>query len=161
MNSSSATATTTPTPDGRTLHKEHLDAVFPANPVLVGHVSMHGAVLNSAAMRKYGISADTPTPPGGVIVRKDGSNDPEGLVMETAYLPIFSALPIRWRSRASRYSRPSRKARPSTRVVTQIELAEKQQPDPMLDVVPDRPDGLETLAREVRQFPVLITLSWG
>ena len=70
-------------PDGRTLHKEHLDAVFPANPVLVGHVSMHGAVLNSAAMREYGISADTPTPPGGVIVRKDGSNDPEGLVMET------------------------------------------------------------------------------
>ncbi len=78
---------------GRTLHKEDLDAVFPDNPVLVGHVSMHGAVLNSAAFLKYGITADTPTPPGGVIVRKDGSNEPDGLVMETAYLPIFSALP--------------------------------------------------------------------
>ncbi len=80
-------------PDGRTLHKEDLDADFPDNPVLVGHVSMHGAVLNSAAMRTYGISAETITPPGGVIVRKAGSEEPDGLVMETAYLPIMSAMP--------------------------------------------------------------------
>jgi predicted amidohydrolase YtcJ len=30
---------------------------------------MHGAVLNSLALKKYGISASTPTPAGGVIVR--------------------------------------------------------------------------------------------
>jgi predicted amidohydrolase YtcJ len=80
-------------PAGRALHREDLDADFPNNPVVVGHVSMHGAMLNSAAMRKYGISADTVTPPGGVIVRKPGSNEPDGLVMETAFLPIFSSLP--------------------------------------------------------------------
>ncbi|CAN5712728.1 hypothetical protein BH09ACT7_BH09ACT7_08690 [soil metagenome] len=80
-------------PDGRLLHKEDLDADFPDNPVLVGHVSMHGAVLNSAAMRTFGISAETVTPPGGVIVRKPGSEEPDGLVMETAYLPIMSAMP--------------------------------------------------------------------
>ena len=44
--------------------------------MLVGHVSMHGAVLNSAALRKWNITADTPTPPGGVIVRKPGTNEP-------------------------------------------------------------------------------------
>lgn len=52
-------------PGGRALHKEDLDAEFPDNPVVVGHVSMHGAVLNSAAMQMFGITADTPTPPGG------------------------------------------------------------------------------------------------
>ncbi len=80
-------------PGGRTLHKEDLDADFPDVPVLVGHVSMHGAVLNSAAMRRFDITADTPTPPGGVIVRKEGSDEPDGLVMETAFLPIFAAMP--------------------------------------------------------------------
>jgi predicted amidohydrolase YtcJ len=80
-------------PGGRTLHKEDLDTDFPANPVLVGHVSMHGAVLNSAAMQIFGITADTETPPGGVIVRKEGSTEPDGLVMETAFLPIFAAMP--------------------------------------------------------------------
>ncbi len=80
-------------PGGRTLGKADLDADFPDTPVLVGHVSMHGAVLNSAAMRKFDITADTVTPPGGVIVRREGSNEPDGLVMETAFLPIFAAMP--------------------------------------------------------------------
>jgi predicted amidohydrolase YtcJ len=80
-------------PDGVGLTRDDLDADFPANPVLVGHVSMHGAVLNSAAMELYGISAETETPPGGIILRKPGSNEPAGLLMETAYLPIFASLP--------------------------------------------------------------------
>ena len=50
-------------PGGRTLSKDDLDTDFPDTPVLVGHVSMHGAVLNSAAMRKFDITADTVTPP--------------------------------------------------------------------------------------------------
>ncbi|MCX5738352.1 MAG: amidohydrolase, partial [Proteobacteria bacterium] len=70
-----------------------LDADFPDNPLMVGHVSMHGAVLNSAALKQYGISAETKTPPGGIILRKPGTNEPAGLVMETAYLPIFASLP--------------------------------------------------------------------
>jgi predicted amidohydrolase YtcJ len=80
-------------PGGVGLTRDDLDKVFPDNPVLVGHVSMHGAVLNSAAMDLYGISADTKTPPGGIILRKPGSDEPSGLLMETAYLPVFSALP--------------------------------------------------------------------
>ncbi len=50
---------------------------------------MHGTVLNSLALKKYGISAATPTPPGGVIVRKPGTQEPWGLIMETAFLPII------------------------------------------------------------------------
>ncbi len=77
----------------RTLNRDDLDAAFPDNPVMVGHVSLHGAVLNSAALTKYGISASTRTPPGGIIVRKPGTNEPWGLIMETAFLPIFASLP--------------------------------------------------------------------
>ena len=80
-------------PDGRLLNRDDLDAAFPDNPVLVGHVSMHGAVMNSAALQQFGISAATRTPPGGVIVRKPGSDEPYGLIMETAYLPVFANLP--------------------------------------------------------------------
>ena len=76
-------------PDDRLLNRGDLDEAFPDNPVRIDHVSMHGCVLNSLAMKKYGISAETKTPPGGVIVRKPGSEEPWGLIMETAFLPIF------------------------------------------------------------------------
>jgi hypothetical protein len=77
----------------RMLNRDDLDAALPDNPVMVGHVSLHGVVLNSAALKQYGISAATKTRPGGVIVRKPGTNEPYGLIMETAFLPIFAALP--------------------------------------------------------------------
>lgn len=73
-------------PGGRLLNRDDLDAAFPENPVRVDHVSMHGAVMNSLALKKYGYSAETVTPPGGVIVRKDGTNEPYGLIMESAFL---------------------------------------------------------------------------
>jgi predicted amidohydrolase YtcJ len=92
-------------PDGVGLNRDHLDEAFPDNPVLVGHVSMHGAVLNSAAMKKWGITAKTPTPPGGIILRKPGSNEPAGLLMETAYLPIFASLPKPTREQEIEWSR--------------------------------------------------------
>lgn len=76
-------------PDGRLLNRDDLDAAFPDNPVRVDHVSMHGAVMNSLALKKYGISAETKTPPGGVIVRKPGTEEPWGLIMETAFLPVM------------------------------------------------------------------------
>jgi len=80
-------------PDGRLLNRDDLDKAFPDNPVIVGHVSMHGGVLNSAALKKFNISAETKTPPGGVIVRKPGTDEPYGLIMETAYLNVFAGLP--------------------------------------------------------------------
>ena len=76
-------------PDGRLLNRDDLDEAFPDNPVRVDHVSMHGAVMNSLALEKYGISAATETPPGGVIVRRPGTQEPWGLIMETAFLPVM------------------------------------------------------------------------
>lgn len=76
-------------PNGRLLTRGDLDEAFPGNPVRVDHVSMHGTVLNTLALKLYGFSMDAKTPPGGVIVRKPGSQEPWGLIMETAFLPVL------------------------------------------------------------------------
>lgn len=73
--------------------KQELDAAFPDNPVFIVHVSGHGAMLNSKALARFGITAATPTPAGGVIGREPGSQEPSGLLFETAFLPIFAQLP--------------------------------------------------------------------
>ncbi len=77
----------------RELTVDDLDPFFPDNPVLLIHSSNHGAVLNSAAFAKVGYDANTETPPGGVILRKPGTTVPAGLIMETAFLPIFANMP--------------------------------------------------------------------
>lgn len=80
-------------PDGRLLTRDDLDEAFPNNPVRIDHISMHGAVLNSAAIEYYDLDPKMPTPPGGVIVRKPGTNEIGGLIMEAAFLPVFEQSP--------------------------------------------------------------------
>jgi hypothetical protein len=63
-------------PGGRALNRDDLDQAFPDNPVRIDHVSMHGAVMNSIALKQFGFDASTKTPPGGIIVRKPGTNEP-------------------------------------------------------------------------------------
>ncbi|WP_448577612.1 amidohydrolase [Thermaurantiacus sp.] len=80
-------------PGGVLLTRDLLDEAFPDNPVAVIHVSMHGAVLNSRAMERYGYADGMATPEGGFIQRKPNGRDLAGLVMETAYMPMFAKLP--------------------------------------------------------------------
>ncbi len=79
--------------EGRHITREDLDPHFPDHKVMLIHVSGHGAVLNSRALASADIDASTKTPPGGIINRLPGSNEPAGLLMETAYLPIIEKLP--------------------------------------------------------------------
>jgi len=79
--------------EGRELLASELDPAFPDNPVMLIHSSNHGAVLNSAAFKAVGYDETTPTPPGGIINRVEGSNKPAGFLMETAFLPIFGNMP--------------------------------------------------------------------
>lgn len=79
--------------EGRHMTKTDLDTAFPDNKVMIIHVSGHGGVLNSAALEWAGIDESTETPAGGIIARLDGSNEPAGLLMETAYIPVFENLP--------------------------------------------------------------------
>jgi len=77
----------------RHITKMDLDKAFPNNKVLVVHISMHGGVLNSKALEWAGIDEKTKTPEGGIIARIPGTNEPAGLVMEMAYMPVFNKLP--------------------------------------------------------------------
>jgi predicted amidohydrolase YtcJ len=79
--------------DGRECTRDDLDPDFPDNPVMLIHSSNHGAVLNSQGFAEVKIDKNTKTPPGGLIVRKPGSTEPAGLIMETAFLPVFANMP--------------------------------------------------------------------
>ena len=77
----------------RHITRADLDPAFPDHKVMLIHVSSHGAVLNSQALAASGIDASTETPEGGIIARVEGSQEPAGLVMETAYLPVLANMP--------------------------------------------------------------------
>ncbi|MEG2818007.1 MAG: amidohydrolase, partial [Comamonas sp.] len=49
------------------------------------HQSGHFGALNSAALAKAGINAASPNPEGGVIRRKKGSKEPDGVLEENAF----------------------------------------------------------------------------
>lgn len=69
--------------------RDELDAVSTTLPVVAIHQSGHFAALNSRALQLAGITAATPNPPGGVIRRRAGSQEPDGVLEENAY---FGAL---------------------------------------------------------------------
>ena len=75
--------------EGRHLTRADLDAVSMEHPIALTRTCGHMIVANSRALELAGINADTPNPPGGVIVR-DASGEPTGLLQETAtgLLPI-------------------------------------------------------------------------
>jgi predicted amidohydrolase YtcJ len=79
--------------EGRDMTRTDLDAAFPDHKVMTIHVSGHGAVLNSKALEWAGLTADSPTPAGGIIARMADGKTPAGLIMERAYEPVFSKMP--------------------------------------------------------------------
>ena len=73
--------------------KFDLDELFPENPVFLLHVSAHMAVVNSQALALANITNETPDPDGGIIVRVSDSDEPNGLLQETAMYGIITLLP--------------------------------------------------------------------
>ncbi|MBC8882576.1 amidohydrolase [Flavobacterium piscinae] len=72
----------------RHLNKNEIDAVLPNNPVYLDHTSGHMGVANSLALKMMGVTAESIDPPGGNIDRFPGTNEPNGLVQETAMYPF-------------------------------------------------------------------------
>jgi predicted amidohydrolase YtcJ len=68
--------------DGLPYHHS-LSAVSPDNPVILTHASGHATYANARAMELSGVTADTPDPAGGEIVR-DPQGNPIGAFRETA-----------------------------------------------------------------------------
>ncbi len=71
-----------PNIDGLPVH-DALSKAAPANPVLLEHASGHSSLANAKAMELSGITAKTPDPPGGQIIR-DAEGVPIGAFLETA-----------------------------------------------------------------------------
>jgi predicted amidohydrolase YtcJ len=63
--------------------KELIDAATPDTPVFVSRYDGHMGVANSVALRLAGITANTPDPPGGTIVR-DAQGNPTGALKDAA-----------------------------------------------------------------------------
>ena len=59
-----------------------LDLVSPHHPVRLNHRSGHASVLNSLALERVEIRADTEEPPGGTIARDLEDGKPSGLLLE-------------------------------------------------------------------------------
>jgi hypothetical protein len=75
--------------DGRHPTKADLDAVSREVPIFLLHFSIHQSVLNSRALELAGIRADSEAPEGGVIQRLPGSREPNGILEETAHVPVL------------------------------------------------------------------------
>lgn len=74
--------------EGRHPNKKEIDKVLPNNPVYLQHTSGHMGVANSMALDKMKVTKNTPNPEGGNIDRLRNSNEPNGLVQETAMYPF-------------------------------------------------------------------------
>jgi predicted amidohydrolase YtcJ len=79
-------------PERRHLTRYDLDAASAQHPVALTRTCGHMIVANSLALQLAGITAETPDPPGGVIVRDD-DGEPTGLLQETAMGLITGVVP--------------------------------------------------------------------
>jgi predicted amidohydrolase YtcJ len=73
--------------------RQELEGAFPDNPVILLHVSGHGAMLDGKALDRFAIGPDTPVPPGGVMTKDPATGALSGLLFETAFLPVFARMP--------------------------------------------------------------------
>jgi predicted amidohydrolase YtcJ len=72
--------------------KESIDSFTPDTPVFVNRYDGHMGLANSVALRLAGITAQTPDPPGGVIVR-DAHGNPTGALKDAAAELVIKVIP--------------------------------------------------------------------
>src|ERR1700722_15375050 len=90
--------------------KAALDAVSPDHPVMLRDDSMHNRWVNSRALEIMGVSAGTPDPADGEIIRESGTGKPVGLLFEKASALAERALAKGTRDAASRDIASTRRA---------------------------------------------------
>ena len=83
--------------------KELIDPVTPDTPVAVSRYDGHMVLANSLALKLAGITAGTPDPPGGVIVR-DARGNPTGAIKDAAMDILFKAVPSPSHAERRRYA---------------------------------------------------------
>jgi hypothetical protein len=72
--------------------KDAIDSFTPDTPVFLSRYDGHMGLANSVALRLAGITAKTPDPPGGVIVR-DAQGNPTGALKDAAEDLVLRVIP--------------------------------------------------------------------
>jgi hypothetical protein len=72
--------------------RDDLDKVSKDLPVIIIHQSGHLGVANSKALDIAGVTAETKNPKGGAFRRKEGSQEPNGVLEEYAFFYLLSKL---------------------------------------------------------------------
>ncbi len=72
--------------------RQLIDGVTPATPVFVNRYDGHMALANSVALRLAHVTAKTPDPPGGTIVR-DAQGNPTGVLKDAAMDYVYKVIP--------------------------------------------------------------------
>jgi len=70
-----------------------LSEAAPNNPVVLGRVDGHAYWVNQKTLELAGITAETPDPVGGRILRLSGSNEPSGVLIDNPKLLVDSVKP--------------------------------------------------------------------
>ena len=65
-------------------NRDDLDRASTDHPIVIRHVSGHLLAANSMALLEAGVGANSTDPAGGIIRRRPGSDDPDGVMEETA-----------------------------------------------------------------------------
>jgi predicted amidohydrolase YtcJ len=81
-----------------------LSAALPDRPVALSRVDGHAVLANAKAMQLAGVSASTPDPAGGQIVRDAGGN-PTGVFLDGAQALIYGKVPPPTRAQLVRAAR--------------------------------------------------------
>lgn len=76
--------------------RDDLDAVSGDHPIILSHVSGHLMAANSKALAAASISNLSPDPAGGLIRRRNGSSEPNGVLEETATYPLRKHAAPKW-----------------------------------------------------------------
>jgi predicted amidohydrolase YtcJ len=72
--------------------KELIDPLTPNIPVFVSRYDGHMGLANSVALRLAGVTAKTPDPPGGTVVR-DAQGNPTGALKDAAMAYVHKVIP--------------------------------------------------------------------
>ncbi|HAJ77052.1 MAG TPA: hypothetical protein DCM64_11440, partial [Gammaproteobacteria bacterium] len=65
-------------------NRDDLDRASTSHPIVIRHVSGHLASANSMALAQNNVTAETAVPEGGVMRRRPGTDEPIGVMEETA-----------------------------------------------------------------------------
>jgi len=73
--------------------KEMIDDITPETPVFVERLDGHMGLANSYALKLAGITKDTESPEGGLIVKDSKTGEPTGVLKDNAMNLIYNVIP--------------------------------------------------------------------